>query len=133
MASRVAFLCSLALIAGCAPSAMSPAPGTVNGCANGDFGTAAADGGTARVQYGDPIGLAYSPKCLSVAAGQSVTFFGDPTQGSDFTVHPLRPGGYGPGTEVAGAYVVENSECPAWPENSTPAARPACGAIVDGR
>jgi len=65
----------------------------VNGCANGDFGAAAADGGTARVQYGDPIGLAYSPKCLSIAAGQSVTFFGDPTQGSDFTAHPLRPGG----------------------------------------
>jgi len=73
MASRLAFLFSLALIAGCAASAMSPAPGTVNGCANGDF--------------------AYSPKCLSIAAGQSVTFFGDPTQGSDFTAHPLRPGG----------------------------------------
>ncbi len=93
MASRIAFLCSLASIAGCAASAMSPAPGTVNGCANGDFGTAAADGGTARVQYGDPIGLAYSPKCLCIAAGQSVTFCDDPTQGSDFTAHPLRPGG----------------------------------------
>ena len=90
MTSRVAFLCPLALIAGCAASAMSPPPGTVNGCANGDFGAAAADGGTARVQYGDPIGLAYSPKCLSIAAGQSVTFVGDTTQGSDFTVHPLR-------------------------------------------
>ncbi len=93
MAFRTASLCSLALIAGCAASPMSPAPGTVNGCANGDFAAAAADGGTARVQYGDPIGLAYSPKCLSIAAGQRVTFFGDTTQGSDFTVHPLRPGG----------------------------------------
>jgi len=39
------------------------------------------------------LGLAFSPKRLSIAAGQSVTFFGDTTQGSNFTVHPLRPGG----------------------------------------
>ena len=83
----------LALMAGCAASSMTPAPGTVNGCADGDFAAAAADGGTARIQYGDPIGLAYSPRCLSIAAGQSVTFFGDTTQGSDFSFHPLRPGG----------------------------------------
>jgi len=42
---------------------------------------------------GDPIGLAFSPKCVSIAAGQSITFFGDTTRGSSFAVHPLRPGG----------------------------------------
>ena len=90
---RLSFFCSLALLSACASPAMSPAPGTVNGCASGDFRAAGADGGTARVQYGDPIGLAYSPQCLSIAAGQSVTFFGDTARGSDFTAHPLRPGG----------------------------------------
>ena len=39
------------------------------------------------------LGLAFSPKRLSIAAGQSMTFFGDTTQGSNFAVHPLRPGG----------------------------------------
>ena len=83
-----------ALLAGCGASAIStPAAGTVNGCASGDFAAAATDGGTARIRYGDPIGLAFSPKCLSTTAGQSVTFFGDTTQGSNFSVHPLRPGG----------------------------------------
>lgn len=88
-------LAGLALVvgAGCGASSMAPAPGTVNGCGGGDFVSAASGGGSARVQYGDPIGLAYSPKCLSIAAGQSVTFVGDTTQGSNFTAHPLRPGG----------------------------------------
>jgi plastocyanin len=84
---------ALVVVAGCGASSMSPALGTVNGCAASDFVTAAADGGVARVQYGDPIGLAFSPKCLSIAAGQSVTFVGDTTQGSSFSVHPLRSGG----------------------------------------
>jgi len=39
------------------------------------------------------LGLAFSPKRLSIAAGQSMTFFGDTTQDSNFAVHPLRPGG----------------------------------------
>ncbi len=85
---------ALVVVAGCGGSStISPAAGTVNGCAAADFVPAAADGGVARVQYGDPIGLAFSPKCLSIAAGQSVTFVGDTTQGSNFSVHPLRPGG----------------------------------------
>src|SRR5437588_6987122 len=86
---RGAFL-ALVVTAGCGASSMAPGPGTVNGCAAGDF----VPGGSAgQIRYGDPIGLAYSPKCLSIAAGQSVTFVGDTTQGSSFTVHPLRPGG----------------------------------------
>lgn len=86
-------LFAVIVLAGCGASSMAPAPGTVNGCAAPDFVPVAADGGPARVQYGDPIGLAYSPKCLSVAAGQAVTFVGDITRGSNFNVHPLRPGG----------------------------------------
>ena len=62
----------------------------MNGCAADSFVPAAAD---ARIQYGDPIGLAYSPKCLTISAGQSVTFVGDTTRGSNFAFHPLRPGG----------------------------------------
>ena len=80
---------ALALLAGCGASSMSPAPGTVNGCASGDFAPAT----SARIQYGDPLGLVYSPKCLAISAGQSVTFFGDTAQGSSFAVHPLLPGG----------------------------------------
>ena len=81
---------TILLAAGCGATSMTPALGTVNGCAPGDFVPA---GSAAKVQYGDPIGLAFSPKCLGIAAGQSVTFFGDTTQGSTFFVHPLRPGG----------------------------------------
>ena len=39
------------------------------------------------------LGLAFSPKRLRIAAGQSMTFFGDTTQDSNFAVHPLRPSG----------------------------------------
>ena len=91
---RVGLLFASAVLAGCGASSIStPAAGTVNGCAAGDFVTGAAAGGSPRIQYGDPIGLAFSPKCMSITAGQSVTFFGDTTQGSNFSVHPLRPGG----------------------------------------
>jgi plastocyanin len=89
---KLGFGVVLVLVVGCGASSMAPAPGTVNGCGSGDFVSAAPDGG-ARVQYGDPIGLAYSPKCLSIAAGQSMTFVGDTTQRSNFATHPLRPGG----------------------------------------
>ena len=85
-------LFALTLLAGCGASSISPAPGTVNGCGSGDFAPATSTG-AARIQYGDPLGLVFSPKCLTIAAGQSVTFFGDTTQGSSFAVHPLRPGG----------------------------------------
>ena len=83
---------ALAWLAGCAASTIPPAPGTVNGCAGGDF-VPATSAGAARIQYGDPLGLVYSPKCLTISAGESVTFFGDTAQGSSFAVHPLRPGG----------------------------------------
>lgn len=94
---------ALALLAGCGTSALSPAPGTVNGCASKDFAPAAAGDSTVRIQYGDPIGLAYSPKCLTISSGQTVTFFGDTAQGANFIVHPLRPGGADGTNSGAGA------------------------------
>ncbi len=101
----------VALLAGCGTSSMSPAPGTINGCASKDFVAAAAGGGTTRVQYGTPVGLAFSPNCLTIAPGQSVTFFGDTAQGADFSVHPLRPGGANGSNPGAGGspIVAQNS------------------------
>ena len=80
----------LPLLAACGAAPMPPAPGTVNGCAPGSFTPPT---GAAQIQYGDPLGLVFSPKCLSISAGQGVTFFGDTSAGSSFVVHPLRPGG----------------------------------------
>ena len=42
-----------------------------------------ATGGSATINFGGGVGLAYSPKCLKVKVGQSVTFSGD------FGTHPL--------------------------------------------
>jgi len=81
-------LAGLLLLAGCGASVASVPPGTINGCAPGDFAAA----GT-QIQYGEPLGLVFSPRCLSITAGQSVTFVGDTAHGSNFGVHPLRPGG----------------------------------------
>ncbi len=78
---------------GCGSSGSSSNPaGSINGCVPSDF-TAAPATGTVSVKYGDPIGLVYAPRCVSIAAGQSVTFAGDVSSGSTFSVHPLRPGG----------------------------------------
>jgi plastocyanin len=44
------------------------------------------------VQFGGSLGTTYSPKCLTVSAGQTVTFSGN------FDAHPLRPGA-GVGTD----------------------------------
>jgi plastocyanin len=50
-------------------------------CANAsDYMT----GGT-MIQFGGALGTNYSPKCLTVPVGSTVTFSGD------FTSHPLRP------------------------------------------
>jgi plastocyanin len=85
-------LLALVLLAGCGASLATPAAGTINGCAAADF-VPASNAAAPRIQFGDPLGLLYSPKCLTISAGQSLTFFGDTTHGSDFSFHPLRPGG----------------------------------------
>lgn len=86
----------LLLAAACGGSsspATTPTPSAINGCSPSDFAPGTATNGSVTIQYGDPLGLAYSPRCLSIAAGQSVTFFGDTSRGSSFSAHPLRPGG----------------------------------------
>jgi len=83
---RFAFLLAVAM-AGCGSSSTPSLAGTVNGCHTADF---AATG--TRIQYGEPLGLKYSPQCLSVSVGQQVTFFADTTTGANFSIHPLRPG-----------------------------------------
>ena len=61
----------------------------LNGCADANFVA-----GT-TVAFGGAQGLAYSPKCLKIAAGASVTFNGD------FSTHPLLKGT--PGNQTAGS------------------------------
>ena len=76
--------------AGCNSSSSSPSGDTTNGCAATDF-LDQSDAGTSThlVGFGGTNGsgsFAFSPQCLTVGVGQSVTFQGD------FTAHPLTPG-----------------------------------------
>jgi len=59
----------------------APASTALNGCNDADFQTA----GT-TIAFGGSLNLTYSPKCLLVTAGATVTFNGN------FTTHPLSPG-----------------------------------------
>lgn len=67
--------------------------GALNGCNDADFVDRTAAGDPRVVGFGGASGSAlftYSPKCITVAAGQRVTFSGGAT--SSFGVHPLGPG-----------------------------------------
>ena len=59
---------------------------TLNGCAPSDYANAS---GTPTVNFGgqaqSPL-FGYSPRCLQIAEGESVTFAGN------FSVHPISPG-----------------------------------------
>ena len=57
---------------------------TYNGCTT--FMDQSAAAASRTVMFGGGAGLAYTPKCMRINAGQQVTF-----QGS-FASHPLRPG-----------------------------------------
>jgi plastocyanin len=61
-------------------------PNTFNGCDTAQFQDRTAAGAMRTVTFGGGLGNAYSPKCILIAAGQSVTFSGS------FAGHPLRPG-----------------------------------------
>lgn len=71
-------LCLAAALAACGGSS-SPAPArdSVNGCASADY----VSGSTVTFQY-----PAYTPRCMTIHAGQAVTFNGD------FSGHPFAPG-----------------------------------------
>ncbi len=61
-------------------------PATLNGCGTANFVDRTASTALRTVSFGGTSGFAYSPKCITIAAGQQVMFSGD------FTTHPLRPG-----------------------------------------
>lgn len=60
-------------------------PAVLNGCNTADFVDRTAAGAIRTVSFGVG-GFTYSPKCITIAAGQMVTFSGT------FSSHPLRPG-----------------------------------------
>lgn len=60
-------------------------PNTFNGCDTASFTDRTAAGAIRTVSF-PGASLAYAPKCILIAAGQSVTFSGS------FSGHPLRPG-----------------------------------------
>ncbi len=59
---------------------------TLNGCAASAFVDRAT--GDRTITFGSAVGLKYSPSCMIITAGQSVTFSGD------FGSHPLVGGEY---------------------------------------
>lgn len=69
------------------------APGEYNNCSAAMFVDRSAAGASRTVGYGGALGsglFAYSPSCITIAAGQTVTFSGGTT--TNFGVHPLAPG-----------------------------------------
>ena len=95
LAGAVAFVVSIGC-GGMAPSgttdAGSSAPvdagsvETVHGCTTSAYANRST--GAREIAFGSAAGLAYSPKCMSISAGQTVTFKGD------FNTHPLVGGMY---------------------------------------
>jgi plastocyanin len=87
-----ATLLSVALFSGCGgsntPSPPAVGGGGINGCTSFTDATAATASRT--VNFGGSLANSYSPKCLAISAGQSVTFA--PMGNSSFTAHPLRKG-----------------------------------------
>lgn len=67
---------------------------TLNGCAAGDFDDFSATGDSRAIGIA-VAGLTYTPKCMRIAAGQSVRWQGN------LAAHPLRPGN--PQDERAGS------------------------------
>ncbi len=92
--SDVAAALSVALVAGCGsvtPQMTPPADAgpTLNGCAGGDYVDRTAASADRTVSFGTANGsppFNYAPRCITIAAGQSVTFNGT------FAAHPLSPG-----------------------------------------
>lgn len=92
MPSARAASLALALCLGCSefrPVETDFVGSGIHGCTDDRFVDRSADGAMRVVAFGGTMGsgsTAYDPPCLTIAAGQSVTFAGN------FTFHPLRPG-----------------------------------------
>lgn len=79
---------------------------SLNGCEDSDYVDRSAAGASRTVSFGGQDGspaLGYSPACLIVSAGQSVTFQGD------FGVHPFSPGTVSGSGETAGTPLTNRS------------------------
>lgn len=73
-----AALCIAAALTACGGSTTTPpSADAVNGCASADY----VNGSSVTFQY-----PTYTPRCLAIKAGQTVTFNGD------FSGHPFAPG-----------------------------------------
>ncbi len=72
------------LIGGLAASIAACGSATLNNCKT--FVDRSGPNDDRTVQFGGTLGLAYSPACIEVASGQTVTFEGD------FSVDPIAPG-----------------------------------------
>ncbi len=59
---------------------------TIHGCTAAMYMDRSGSGDTRTIAFGGIIGTVYSPRCMTVAAGQTVTFAGP------FGSHPLRGG-----------------------------------------
>lgn len=88
----VAVVALFAATSGCGDDTAA-AGGELNGCGSGQFDDRTAAAAPRVVGYGGAGGsslFSYSPRCITIAVGQSVTFSGGTT--SNFGVHPLGPG-----------------------------------------
>ncbi len=74
----------LAIWIGCGSSGNTNVQPGINGCTS--FTDASATSASRTINFGASLGNSYAPKCLAIAAGQSVTLNGS------FSAHPLRPG-----------------------------------------
>ena len=82
--SAIAITSFLTLLLAACGGSNSGGQSAVNGCT--DFTDATAPAASRIVNFGGGQGNAYNPKCLAIAAGQSVMFSGS------FSAHPLQPG-----------------------------------------
>ena len=75
--------------AGCGNADPAIATSAINGCTDAMFLDRTGGSSSRVVGFGGSNGsgvFTYSPRCMTIAAGQSVTFTGD------FSAHPLSPG-----------------------------------------
>ena len=75
----------------------------VHGCEPARFVDRSDPAADRTVTFGGAVGMAFSPPCLTVTAGQSVRFAGM------FAMHPLRPGVVGQAGSGAGSPIPDTT------------------------
>jgi plastocyanin len=84
---------SVLVLAAATSSCGSDEAGTFNSCTEASFVDRTAAAASRVIGYGGASGsgpFTYSPACITIAAGQTVTFSGGTS--SSFGLHPLSPG-----------------------------------------